>query len=317
MVFSRKGGAVIFIVVVLGMTLMAFAVVMLSDTGISKERIFERKEKMQSLYIAKGGQQHMLLKIRLLPTPFYDAVAYAIGKNPYFDFTENECDGNKGIMVDPLVNPGPLFFTGNATATVLTCADRPQARLLQENTLSRSGNWWLTSDDQEFKGPMSVHLRKFLEDIRTDYNPDGDTALPKHVVVNSAAAGTDFAMGGGWSDPFSASYQVDRVFIFGSTGRFNYATDSIMIATRGEVVREGQKSIILNENFESLSSGTPRNLTRVYLRSTQAGSGYDGMTNVSNIDKFEFSDAGGFDNFLSEKHVEVVTGIYEVRRKGD
>lgn len=164
---------------------------------------------------------------------------------------------------------------------------------------------------------MATHLQKFLEDIKTGYNPASGGL--GHVVVSSASLGhNDMAMGANWRDPFSANYRVDKVFIFGSTGRFNYATDSIMISTRGEVDRSGQGSIILNDALNPLSSGqTPRNLTRVYLRSTQAGSGFEGMTEVSNIEKFEFGGNSGFDAFLSERHVEAVTGIYEVRRKGE
>jgi hypothetical protein len=297
--YSNRGGATFFLVIMMGMILMALAVILMQDTGVSKERVFERKEKLQCTYMAKGGQQHALLKIRLLPTPFYDAVAYAIGKNPYFDFSEP-------ITLDPYSNPGPLFLTGDVDGDVSTDPTRPHVKII--NNLRNRQNWALDSvNDPLFTGTMATHLQAFLEDICTDYH--------SQVIVSSAGDNhMDYAMGQGWRDPFDGEYTIRKVFIFGSKGRMNYATDSIMISTEGTVMRDNQISIIP----DTASGGNPRNLTRVYLRhsTTQAGSGFQDQVDeeLSNADKF--ADMENYETSLaSAKRAELVTGIYEVRRK--
>lgn len=281
------------VVVLFGMTLMAFAVIFLKGGGDSKFRVFENRERLQAKFVAVGGQQHALLKIRLLPTQFYDAVAYAIGKNPYYDFTR---------CIDPYSNPGPMFFTG--TVTVTGC---PQSGPNPSPpVVSRSGSWNLTPRDLQFDGPMATHLNRFIKDIRTSH-PKNSTQ--KAVEINSSVH-NDLAMGPSWQDPFTGDYIVEKIFVFGSQGAMSFTTDSVLIATRGYVKRADMVSVV--------EAG--RNLTRVYLRyaETQAGGGFEKMVDmeVSNREKFEFGEE--FEATLdSAQRGEEVTGIYEVTRGDD
>mgnify|MGYP001361773721 CR=1 FL=1 len=266
---KSKRGITILLVIIVGMTLMAMVVILLSGGSDSREKVFQMKERYQSLFLAKGGQQHALLKFRLLPTPFYDAAAYAIGKNPYYDFTRK---------MDRYNNPGPMFFTGDVQAPSLGTANGQEMLIV-----SRTGNWALTELDKTFQGVMSTHLNRFLKDIRSEY-PIGDSN--QSVITINSETHDDQAMGANWHDPYSGNYHVDRVFIFGSQGALNYSTDSVMVSCKGSATRANQKSIINAD-----SSGQPKNLTRIFQKYTskaQAGSGFDDQIDtVSNIDKFE------------------------------
>jgi len=295
---NRQKGFSVLVVIMIGMTLMAFAIIMMQTGGESKERVFEMRERLQSLFVAKGGQQHALTKIRSLPTQFYDAVAYAIGKNPYYDFTR---------CLDMDTNPGPMFFTGTVTVTGCpqTGANPPPP------VVSRTGQWNLTPQDLRFDGPMATHLNRFIKDIRTSYPENG---FQKVVHINSTAH-NDLAMGPNWRDPFSGDYILERIFVFGSQGAMSYTTESVMISTRGYVKRDEMISPVT-----AGASAGAKNLTRVYLRysTSQAGSGFDEMVDmqVSNQEKFNFGQE--FDATLaSAKRGEVVTGVYEVRRGDD
>ncbi|MBT3786293.1 hypothetical protein HOF92_15060 [bacterium] len=285
-------------VIVIGMILMALAIILMTTSGGTKENIFELKEKYQARFLALGGQQHALLKFRLLPTQFYDAAAYAIGKNPYYDFTR---------PMDRYNNPGPMFFTG--TVPVPTYVEDASGR--QVPLLSRDDNWAFTPADREFKGAMATHLNRFLKDIRSGY-PEGNG-----VIVLNSDSHEDKAMGNNWRDPYNGSYFVDRVFIFGSQGSLSYSTDSVLVSCRGIAQRAGQVSIIPQPD------GAVRDLTRQYLRfsTTQAGSGFEGQTDVafSNQEKFEFLEKYEADlanpDPMSSARGEAVTATYEVQRE--
>ena len=297
-IFKTRRGITILLVIIVGMTLMAMVVILLSGGSDSREKVFQMKEKYQSLFLAKGGQQHALLKFRLLPTPFYDAAAYAIGKNPYYDFTRK---------MDRYNNPGPMFFTGDAQAPTIGTGNGQEMLIV-----SRTGEWALTQADKTFEGVMSTHLNRFLKDIRSQY-PSTNEAV---ITINSETH-DDQAMGPNWHDPYSGNYHVHRVFIFGSQGALNYSTDSVMISCKGAANRVNQKSIVHAD-----SSGQPKNLTRIFQKYTskaQAGSGFDDQIDaVSNMDEFEDLLDDFNQGLSSENGVprgEAVTSVYEVRRE--
>jgi len=285
-------------VIIIGMILMAMAVILMTTSGDSKETIFQLKEKYQAKFLALGGQQHALLKFRLLPTQFYDAAAYAIGKNPYYDFTR---------PMDRYNNPGPMFFTG--AVPVPTYVEDASGR--EVPLITRDDSWAFSPADREFKGVMATHLNRFLKDIRTDY-PEGNG-----VIVIQSDPHEDQAMGANWRDPFNGSYFVDRVFIFGSQGSLSYSTDSVLVSCRGITQRADQVSPIPQPD------GNVRNLTRQYLRfaTTQAGGGFEDQTDTefTNKEKFEFlkkyeEDLANPDPTSSARGV-AVTAIYEVQRE--
>lgn len=290
---SRRGVTII-MVIVIGMMLLAMVVILLSGGSDSREKVFNMKEKYHSLFLAKGGQQHALLKFRLLPTPFYDAAAYAIGKNPYFDFTRK---------MDRQNNPGPMFFTGDVTVEENVITDGDREMLL----ITRSGEWGFSAEDKKFEGVMATHLNRYLKDIRSGY------PVPKPVVQINSEKHNDLAMGQDWHDPYSGNYLVDRVFIFGSQGALSYSTDSVMVSCKGVSSRSNHKSLI------TLSNGKPKDLSRIFQKHTgkaQAGAGFqDQIDEVSNSDKFEALKKDFTDDFESAQRGEAVTSVYEVRRE--
>ncbi|PCJ16039.1 MAG: hypothetical protein COB02_17225 [Candidatus Cloacimonadota bacterium] len=294
---SKKGISMLLVVLV-GMTMMAMAVILLNSSSSNTGNMQESKERIQSLFIAKGAQQHALLKFRLLPTEFYDAAALAIGKNPIFNFSKVKARYK---------NPGPAFFTGDAVIQ-----NESEATSGSEIPIfQRGGQWWLNDDDKKFNGVMAEYLNKFLKDIATDQNNE--------VVIDSAPH-DDLAMGSNWFDPFTGSYRVDKVLIFGKSKGMNYGVDSVLVSCRGAAKRNFQSSLTLsgNGNCPSNNSQCPRNLTRVYLKYgvTQAGAGFIDQIDesVSNSDKFQMGQDFGV-NLDSAQRVEYVTGIYEVSRE--
>src|SRR5690349_12262397 len=82
----ERRGVAIFIVIMISLILSTFGVIRWSIESGSAHESELIIEKKQAEYLAKGAQQHALLKFRYLPTELYDAVAYSIGKNPCYDF---------------------------------------------------------------------------------------------------------------------------------------------------------------------------------------------------------------------------------------
>lgn len=292
--FRSQKGVTIIMVIIIGMMLMALVVILLSGGTDSREKVFNMKEKYQSLFLAKGGQQHALLKFRLLPTPFYDAAAYAIGKNPYYDFTKK---------MDRYNNPGPMFFTGKVQIEENLVEDEGKEMLL----VTRDGQWAFSEEDKKFEGVMATHLNRYLKDIKSGYPAQSP------VIEISSDTHNDLAMGANWHDPFSGNYLVDRVFIFGSQGALNYSTDSVMVSCKGIAHRMEQKSLVTD------SGGMPKDLTRQFQKYTgkhQAGSGfYDQVEEVSNMEKFAALQEDFSTNLESAQRGEAVTSVYEVRRE--
>lgn len=304
--FNNRG-ITIMLVVIIGMTLMALAVILMSTSGDAKETIFQLKEKYQARFMALGGQQHALLKFRLMPTQFYDAAAYAIGKNPYYDFSR---------PMERYNNPGPMFFTG--TVEGLISAQDEIGR--QVPLIVRKDDWALTPNDREFKGVMATHLNRYLKDIQTGYPGNAGTfdALgTSGVIVVNSNVHDDLAMGPEWRDPFHGSYFVDKIYIFGSQGAVSYSTDSVLVSCRGIAQRAEQVSIVTELD------GKARNLTRQFLiySTSQAGSGFDEQvdTSFSNQEKFNFltkyeEDLKNPDPASSARGV-AVTAVFEVQRE--
>jgi hypothetical protein len=103
------------------------AVTLLRSSRQDLPQSFESLKHLQMKYIAKGAMQHARLKMTLLSTQAYDAAAYAVGKNPYYDhsaayaqlgqppasFLGPNDASNRGIGTSGIVtNPGPAFISG-------------------------------------------------------------------------------------------------------------------------------------------------------------------------------------------------------------
>lgn len=61
-------------------------------------------QQQQAFFAARAALQHLLLKAKLFPTELYDAVEFAQGKNPLFDFTEyprQDSNGQEAFQAYP------------------------------------------------------------------------------------------------------------------------------------------------------------------------------------------------------------------------
>lgn len=235
-----RGGFAIFMVVMIALILSAFAVIMWSLAG-SNEPVREFvMEKKQAEYLAKGAQQHFLLKFRYLPTELYDAVAYSIGKNPYYDFgrPHQPASGNNLNPADAAVNPGPMFYFGTVTMT-FDADGIPQVTRAVD----------LDNPTGTDKDTIRALLKMYLLDVATLYpsNKESDG-----VVVISSAEHPDQGMTqdgspeptAGWRDPFVGNYAVQNATILGLSGGKRYDKDSLLVTTLGSVRRAGQISMV-------------------------------------------------------------------------
>ncbi|PCJ16946.1 MAG: hypothetical protein COB02_14870 [Candidatus Cloacimonadota bacterium] len=124
--FQSKGMAIPIVLTFIGI-LSITVISMLRSSKDEMPIVFNNIKHLQMKYLAKGAMQHARLKLKLLSTEAYDAAAYAVGKNPYFDhsvgydFTggvstllnvgdqsQREAVTGSGIVT----NPGPAFISG-------------------------------------------------------------------------------------------------------------------------------------------------------------------------------------------------------------
>jgi hypothetical protein len=184
---------------------MAF-IVMMSITAVMLIRsntqelpvAFKNLKHLQMKYIAKGAFQHARLKMSLLSTQAYDAAAYAVGKNPYYDHSSgydgliagtlgpNQMSsrgvGNSGIVT----NPGPAFLSGSVNSV------NPLNRADVHNVPNSDDEWFgvPAGEDDLFDGGPTLRFKtnlglvRFMEDIssldplKIPANWNGDLALP-------------------------------------------------------------------------------------------------------------------------------------------
>lgn len=195
---NSKRGLVIPMVLVF-VSLMSITVIMLLRTDRQdKPVLFKNLKHLQMKYIAKGAMQHARLKMKLLSTPAYDAAAFAVGKNPYFDHSAGYADfygdatltlnrnehSKRGLVkgeATPIVtNPGPAFLSGSVVSK------EPLERIDVEDTdFDGTPNKWSLSDvpsgdvrleklfrlnelnDMPAASLTNLHLVRFYEDIST------------------------------------------------------------------------------------------------------------------------------------------------------
>ncbi|MBI2944122.1 MAG: hypothetical protein HYY25_07965 [Candidatus Wallbacteria bacterium] len=308
--FSRRqrGGFAIFIVILVSIVLSVFAVILWSIESGSSHETELIIEKKQAEYLAKGAQQHALLKFRYLPTELYDAVAYSIGKNPYYDFGRPL---KAGGALDSLLNPGPMFFTGtkdpltNPAAAAVPIINRSGDNIFAPPSgvsgFPSSG----TAEDQ-----MKYLLTFYEADIATDYPGGGKD---DSIVVVTSEPHNDIAMGAGWRDPFFGSYVVESLAILGLTGGKLYDKDSILLTTRGQVYQVfnniHQISLVTDESFGA--TGNPRQLTEGRRTTSTAKFGAHDFPELEQ----SFEALSDYQNRLSTARTEIATGLYSVSRQ--
>jgi len=315
---TRRGrrGFAIFMVIMIAFILGSFAALiwhMNRDTKTVREFIVEKK---QAEYLAKGAQQHFLLKFRYLPTELYDAVAYSIGKNPYYDFgrPHQALVGSDELNAeDAKVNPGPMFYFGS-TSIDIGGDGIPK--------VDRSGVD-LTSISDPDAQKIRTLLKMYLLDVGTLYPTNDDNG----IVVITSLAHTDKGMNKDWRDPFVGNYAVQNATILGLSGGKRYDKDSLLVTTLGSVKRAGQISLVTKGNVNNARnlSGGRKALSdlkfgvhefpeaRSYLEDLG-----EYQTRMKDDDSNKNADILGMAKdaaISSGRRTEIATGIYHIQRQ--
>lgn len=315
---ARREGFAIFIVLIVALLLGGLATILWTSGGGSAAATTEQSfEKYQAEFLAKGAQQHALLKCRLLPTELYDAVSYSIGRNPYYDFglglKAPLDDPNTISGVDASRAPGPMFYTGQNTIRLKP--DPPDGTTPSRILVDRSGN---VSEGTGYEDRMYLPLAMFTFDISTLF-PDPSSPANSVVVVDSASH-PDKAFGNEeWRDPFIGNYKVQTLRILGLQGGRRYDRDTMLLTTVGSVKRSGQISLVTNLN------GSPKGLSPTRRVSREADEGF-GEFSTRFEDMEEFNDRVGdgtadtnnedvFTAQASGRRTEIATGVYYITRK--
>ena len=317
--FERRRGMAIFMVIMIAFVLASFAAILWhsgSTNRTVREFIIEKK---QAEYLAKGAQQHFLLKFRYLPTELYDAVAYSIGKNPYYDFGRPHTGSGTLSAIDDddaSVNPGPMFFFGGGNTTVSLDGDQIPKVDRQKVNLTAPG----TFNQYQIRSL----LKTYLLDVGTMYPTNNNEG----IVVISSDSHEDKAMGDSWRDPYIGNYAVQNAAILGLSGGKRYDKDSLLVTTLGSVRRAKQISLVTaggESGARNLSMGRTRISdlkfgvhefpeARSYLEDAQdykdkiAG---DGDDNDSNRKMLGLNGA----TISSGRRTEIATGIYHIQRQ--
>jgi|GEM_PF-950320 len=199
---SQRGMAIPLVFAFVGILSITVIMLLRSDRQ-DKPVIFHNLKHLQMKYVAKGALQHARLKMRLLSTPAYDAAAYAVGKNPYFDHSAGYADfptnwetilndpndfserggGNitQAIQAAPIVtNPGPAFLAGSTVAL-----DPLERDVVEDTDFDNNPDVWTNGDvpggnprlEELFKVNAgtptparfrsNLYLVRFYEDIST------------------------------------------------------------------------------------------------------------------------------------------------------
>ena len=305
---ARRGFAM-FMVLLISLIVGSFAVVLwhMGTSGKTQEEVIV--EKKQAQYLAEGAQQHFLLKFRHQPTQLYDAVAYAIGKNPRFDFgrkfTEPVNPTSMGAA-DAEQNPGPMFYFGTVSQ-IDNSGPVPRIRRTVD----------LANPPGLDAGQIRVLIRQFLLDVATNYPTDKTDG----VVVCDSEVHDDKAMGAGWRDPFMGNYVVRDARTLGQAGGRRYDKESLLVESVGSVKRAKQISLV------TVFGGKPRGLTfgrRVQSdlefgkhEFPEASSHLEDLAAYQRRVAEDGADKSNSDliDLASGRRTEIVTAVYRVSRE--
>jgi len=167
---NRRGMLIPMILIGMFIFIMFFFTLMRwnsSNRRMNYQDVWGRK----ALYLAKGGTQLALLKVSMMPTECYDALAISQLKNPYFSFkiaAERVAAGKKPVNPNPKeidFNPGPQYLTGPG--------DNRDA-LLQDPA-------YVGTKEDPLSGELNVFIKAFTDDIKFA-GPDTDPITGERTV---------------------------------------------------------------------------------------------------------------------------------------
>lgn len=323
----KTAGMAVFIVVMVAAVIGVFVAIVFFHGRDTRRKGAEKRDKAQAQYLAKGAHNHFLLKFKLLPTELYDAVSYAVGKNPYFDFSikVKSADATGFIPADGVeADFGPMFFTGSGGKTRVTKDGDDQLGIdrASEGTGLYLGAG-LGGSAEDNKNKMEYLLNHYILDIATDF-PDANTGI---VLVDSEEHDEVAQMGRSgnisdngrikWVDPFKGTYFVRSLRILGIGGASagqrgkKYQSDTVLLTTEATVRRDAQVSLVSN------SGGTRKQLLiqREVNTSLKQESGWlevrEDLEDAASYNERSNGNASA----TSARRTEISTGVYFVTRQ--
>ncbi|MBI4864680.1 MAG: hypothetical protein HY815_31160 [Candidatus Riflebacteria bacterium] len=343
---DRRGAVIYMVVVVATMIGLLISIVHYQQMGVHVG-LGQSKDKKQAQYLARGAQQHFMLKLKWLGAALYDATGFAMGKNPYYDFggylkgsepITNTPDGDRANPIDDL-GVGPLFFTGSQGATGISAMDPPTdttpppppgAKVL---AVDRSGETQNASAGSGlYSGPamppgaisgesnkdvMGFYLEHYLVDVCSDFpRVDGGRVIridSTTVYSDHASMGADGGADVSWRDPFTGSYFIEGFQLMGQGGGGSrsgkkYEADSVVLTTEAQIRRDMQFSLIGTAGQWKRLDSSYR-LIRGQFKSRESGwpELEFGMETQA-----EYNQRTG--DQASQRRIELVTSSYLVRR---
>jgi|GEM_PF-6851398 len=161
----------------------------------------------KAYYLAKGGTQLALLKVSMLPTECYDALAISQLKNPYFSF---KIASERLANTKDEVNPNPKDVDFNPGPKFLTSVSDNRDAMLQDPVLTG------TKDDP-LSGKLNEFIRAFAEDIKF------------------SGTGSD-PVTGERSDPFRHGFRATKVKVLAVAGQQLYNKQTVELTVKGWVI---------------------------------------------------------------------------------
>lgn len=325
---ARRGGVAIFAAVMVCVVIGVMVSIVFFHGRDTRRKGAEKRDLAQARFMARGAHNHFLLKFRLLPSELYDAVSYAVGRNPYFSFNL-QVDTVTGNVFAPaagvLSDVGPMFFTGpiDNPGMVTASGGRLDIRRPSGDALFQNGAAGFSAGADN-RARMEYPLNHFVLDIATDYPTfDGKgvvqvTSTPHQDAAQMGRSDSAFTRPRPtalWSDPFVGQYIVRSVKILGSgaagtvTAGRRFESDSVLLTSEAFVLRDQQVSPVsrLDGKLKSLA------VQRETATSIRTDSGHMELTEQRETEA-QFR-ARAIDT-KSARRTEVLTAVYLVTRRG-
>jgi len=234
------------------------AIMLLKANRQDLPQSFHNLKHTQMKYIAKGALQHARLKMKILSTEAYDAAAYSVGKNPYYDHSGDQpypdyMVGNQTRVLGPndassapngiVINPGPAFLTGTVSFD--------SGNLIREQVdhicNTANAQEWGTGDvgadplwrhkfdpndplDSRALKRVNLALVRFWEDISTlDVYSTSTAPIYEHSQPAVAIVKGRREPVTGIEDTFSANYRVSDMRVLAGRGGRLYGEEAVAV----------------------------------------------------------------------------------------
>ncbi len=215
-------------------------------------------QNQQAFFAARAAIQHLLLKAKLFPTEFYDAVEFSQGKNPLFDFSEypRNDDSGKPIFVPSKLSNGvfvkdPVYreqdLDNNAKYFYIQLDGRPDVfvrigsfynpdfrYLAPSLASSNAAKRYTTPEPPNTQWNAGKYLKYYILDCTNwdDKHPSLDMKLADYVKTSRDWRLSDPGVKG---YPYTMKYKVDEVSIHAMKELRRYNEEAIEIKVEGSI----------------------------------------------------------------------------------